>query len=99
MRRLFTTLPVVALAIPLAWFAVAHAGLAARQSSGWSLILDRPFPGKYEDMAFPDSTHGWLVSAGGDILHTDDGGATWTQQASRKGSLRSIDFIDAKRGF
>jgi len=73
---------------------------AKQDTSGWRLVLDRPYPGKYEDMAWPDAKHGWLINASGDILHSDDGGMTWVQQASRlRGGLRSIDFIDEKRGF
>ena len=75
------------------------AHVASRPAGTWTLALDRQNFSKYEDFAFPDTTHGWLVSAAGDILHTADGGNTWTAQASRMGNLRSIDFVDARRGF
>jgi photosystem II stability/assembly factor-like uncharacterized protein len=65
----------------------------------WTLVLDRPLMSKYEGMSFPDSTHGWVISDRGDILATADGGASWTQQASGLGTLRSVDFIDSTRGF
>jgi photosystem II stability/assembly factor-like uncharacterized protein len=67
----------------------------------WTLIYDRRSsgPARYEDLAFPDEKHGWLVSARGDILHTADGGRTWVSQASELRGLRSIDFLDARRGF
>ena len=51
------------------------------------------------DFAFPDSKHGWLVSGSGDILYSSDGGTTWAVQASRKGLMRSVDFLDERRGF
>jgi len=70
-----------------------------RQNGGWILAHDAPFPGKYEDFAFPDAKNGWLANAGGDILHTADGGATWALQARGLGRLRSVDFLDARRGF
>lgn len=65
----------------------------------WELVLDRPLASKYEGLAFPDSLHGWLISDRGDILATADGGATWTQQGTKLGTLRSIDFMDNSRGF
>ena len=39
------------------------------------------------------------MSARGDILHTADAGKTWSTQATDLRGLRSIDFLDAKRGF
>ena len=39
------------------------------------------------------------MSARGDILHTPDAGKTWKSQATGLQGLRSIDFLDAKRGF
>jgi photosystem II stability/assembly factor-like uncharacterized protein len=71
----------------------------ASQPPGWTLVFNRPFAGKYEDLAFPDSKNGWLVSAAGQIFHTSDGGTTWTQQAEGMPGLRSIDFLDDHRGF
>jgi photosystem II stability/assembly factor-like uncharacterized protein len=62
-------------------------------------VYNHPLPGKYEDFAFPTPTSGWLVSAVGEILHTSDGGATWTVQAKDKGRLRSVHFLDETRGF
>jgi photosystem II stability/assembly factor-like uncharacterized protein len=72
---------------------------ASAQQSGWTLVQERPLAGKYEDFAFPTAKQGWLAAALGDILHTTDGGSTWTVQASGKGRLRSIDFLDETRGF
>jgi photosystem II stability/assembly factor-like uncharacterized protein len=66
---------------------------------GWRLVLDRPVPGKYEDLAFPTAEDGWVVSAGGDILHTADAGAHWEVQASGLGHLRSMEMLDAHHGF
>ncbi len=62
-------------------------------------MLDRPITSKYEGIAFPDSLNGWLISDRGDILHTADGAVTWNLQASGRGFLRSLDFLDTSRGF
>jgi photosystem II stability/assembly factor-like uncharacterized protein len=95
----------------LRWTTVACAcaiGLAADSAAPlsrtippgeWTLVHARPAVGKYEDLAFPDSLHGWVVSASGTIIATIDGGETWTVQASGLGRLRSIDFLDSKHGF
>jgi photosystem II stability/assembly factor-like uncharacterized protein len=82
-----------------AWLREPDANAPPLAADNWTLVLDRPGNGKYEDFAFPDATHGWLASVRGDILHTTDGGSTWAVQASGMGSLRSIDFLDRKRGF
>jgi photosystem II stability/assembly factor-like uncharacterized protein len=94
----FTLAWVAGLAITSGWVA-PRPRTAARQGGSWTLVQSRPATSKYEDFAFPTATDGWLVSAVGDILHTADGGATWSVQASEKGRLRSVDFLDAKRGF
>src|SRR4051812_42389052 len=65
----------------------------------WLVIYPRPAVGKYEDFAFPDEKHGWLISASGTIFVTGDGGDTWAVQATGKGRLRSVDFLDAKHGY
>ncbi len=69
------------------------------QPGTWTLVHERPATGKYEDFAFPTAELGWLVSAGGSIVHTADSGKTWNVQATGMGRLRSIDFLDEKRGF
>ena len=75
-----------------------HLPAAATIADDWTLILDRPETAKYNDMVFVDPLHGWVVG-GGAILATVDGGKTWTEQATRLGGMRSVDFLDTKRGF
>jgi photosystem II stability/assembly factor-like uncharacterized protein len=87
------------LAMAVIWYGARFARVSARQVGTWQLVHDRPSAAKYADFAFPDAQHGWLVSGNGDILHTRDGGATWALQASQKGFLRSVDFLDGRRGF
>ena len=43
---------------------------------------------------------GWAVGDGGTILHTSDGGATWSPQTSGTGTvLNSVSFVDANNGW
>jgi photosystem II stability/assembly factor-like uncharacterized protein len=64
----------------------------------WSQTLD--------DLSFPDANDGWVVGTAGEssqkplILHTADGGATWTKQTSAlAGELAGVDFVDAAHGW
>ena len=51
-------------------------------------------------VTFPDDTHGWACGRFGTILHTTDGGATWSRQASpTRHTLSSIHFTDPKNGW
>jgi photosystem II stability/assembly factor-like uncharacterized protein len=93
------TVAFIGLGMAAAWSGSRSASVSAGQAGAWSVVLNRPSGGKYNDFAFPDPKHGWLVSATGDILHSSDGGVTWALQASQKGSLRSVDFLDERRGF
>jgi photosystem II stability/assembly factor-like uncharacterized protein len=81
----------------IAWAGAHHAALFP--PAVWNLIYERPASGKYEDMAFTDSLRGWLIHSSGVILQTDDGGKSWTRQAIGFNRLRTIDFLDARRGF
>lgn len=65
----------------------------------WTLVKEWVHVGKKEDIAFPDSVHGWMVDAAGHVLHSGDGGRTWGVQARKLGYLRSVEFIDRLRGF
>lgn len=52
------------------------------------------------DVAFGDASHGWRVGAGGLILATVDGGATWTRQASpTAAALTAVDAVSATRAW
>jgi len=42
---------------------------------------------------------GYLTTAGGAILRTDDGGLTWTRTGGRLPHLVDIDFVTPSRGF
>ena len=77
----------------------ARATAAIPAHGTWTLVKEWRSVGKKEDIAFPDSLNGWVVDAGGHILHSADGGRTWSVQAEKLGYLRSIELIDRRRGF
>lgn len=89
---------VLLLSAPVAWFGARRLH-AANPTDEWSLVYARPAVGKYEDFAWPDNNNGWLASASGFILHTSDGGKTWSEQAKGLGGLRSMDFLDKNHGY
>ncbi|MBU0509275.1 hypothetical protein KKH27_10610 [bacterium] len=49
---------------------------------------------------FASLSHGWAVGHGGDVFHTADSGRTWrTSERFTSNRLRSVRFVDEKRGF
>jgi photosystem II stability/assembly factor-like uncharacterized protein len=49
---------------------------------------------------FVDEKHGWIVGAGGAILHTEDAGETWVKQTSdTEATLYHVDFRNEKQGW
>jgi photosystem II stability/assembly factor-like uncharacterized protein len=65
----------------------------------WQLTYPHVSFGKYEDFALAGPDNAWLINAQGEVIHTADAGATWTVQHKIQGRLRSIDFVDDKRGY
>ncbi len=64
----------------------------------------------FNDIEFPDNLNGWAVGSesnnalwpghGSIILHTSDGGNTWSEQNSIiEGYLESVSFIDSNNGW
>ena len=52
------------------------------------------------DVAFADSRRGWAVGAGGTVLHTSDGGATWERQDSGTDvALPKVSFVSPEEGW
>ncbi len=66
---------------------------------GWTPVYDRPLASKYEGVSFADSLNGWVISDRGELLHTANGGVTWSVQTTLAGHLRSLDFVNASLGF
>jgi photosystem II stability/assembly factor-like uncharacterized protein len=53
-----------------------------------------------DDIWFTDRQRGWAVNSNGQILHTDDGFTTWTQQLhDPEVYLRCVGFADETRGW
>lgn len=52
-------------------------------------------------LTFADARNGWAVGHDATILHTQDGGSTWSVQRFQPGASALLDvlFLDAQRGF
>ena len=82
-----------------------------RDGVTWELVPDTTNGTALADVHFVDALVGWACGFGGSIIHTTDGGATWTPQATPswrydsgytvaiEPSLYSIFFLDADRGW
>lgn len=87
-------------------FAAGAQGVAARTSAPgsdtWELAPSLGAFNAIEGLHFPTATTGFAVgaNAGGIVLRTLDGGATWAPQAPRT-AVRLLDvwFVDTKRGW
>jgi photosystem II stability/assembly factor-like uncharacterized protein len=93
----------------------ASSALAAPATSPWGVQSPAAFSASpLESVSFVDCSNGWAVgsvaaNSNGDpagdplIIHTDDGGATWTQQATPAGTtgsyLDKVQFIDKMNGW
>jgi photosystem II stability/assembly factor-like uncharacterized protein len=91
-------------------WAVDRSGALLHSTDGvrWA---EQDFPARYSaalyGVSFPDENNGWVVgsadqygSNGGVILHTADGGATWTPQSSSlAGGLGGVQFVDDLDGW
>ncbi len=81
--------------------------------SNWQLLDLKPElgeDGRINDFQFVDQQNGWLVSRNGIILHTVNGGDSWSRISpvplpsrqsplSQYASLLSISFVDAEHGW
>lgn len=57
--------------------------------------------GRFEDIHFATPDSGWIARRGGELWHTGDGGATWTQQVQNQFSVlfRSLGVVDSRTAF
>jgi photosystem II stability/assembly factor-like uncharacterized protein len=64
-------------------------------------ILRRHFPPEIlNGVALGDAEHFWAVGSGGHVERSDDGGLTWTTQATPTiETLRGVWFVDANSGW
>jgi photosystem II stability/assembly factor-like uncharacterized protein len=54
----------------------------------------------FTDVCFADALRGWTVGSPGYVLHTTDGGATWSDPVwICWGELSGVDFVDSLRGW
>jgi photosystem II stability/assembly factor-like uncharacterized protein len=83
------------LSLGLTATALLLAGSPAAASPGWELILDRPTP-DFGGIDFVSEYDGWMT-AGAGLLHTTDGGATWTEAARLIAA--DVDFADEEHGW
>ncbi len=71
----------------------------------WELHRETENEQRLRAISFPDSIHGWMVgNKPGEnrayIIHTDDGGDTWSEQVSPESDqLQDVHFMDENTGF
>jgi photosystem II stability/assembly factor-like uncharacterized protein len=66
----------------------------------WTVVQQGDSNANFTDICFIDSEQGWIVGTNGTILHTDDGGITWSQQNSGTNkTLIGIHFIAPELGW
>jgi photosystem II stability/assembly factor-like uncharacterized protein len=70
--------------------------------ASWTQQNDLGRKGIINDMHFINSQEGWAVGGQRTLLHTDDGGETWSSQTvpvDDKFEISGVTFIDANRGW
>ncbi|MEM7103705.1 MAG: YCF48-related protein [Bacteroidota bacterium] len=68
--------------------------------TSWQPLNTNTLSWRFEDMFWLDANIGWVVDGGGQILKTEDGGATWDQQFYDSDYyFRSVEFLDENVGF
>ncbi|NMG17046.1 Ycf48/Hcf136-like domain-containing protein [Aromatoleum bremense] len=75
--------------------------LSEDQGSSWRQASKVPVNATLTGVSFADERNGWAVGHWGVILHTDDGGETWTSQrveTSEDRPLFAVHFSDAQHG-
>jgi len=74
--------------------------VTASAQGTWSLVHERRTALYYHGLHFVDRSSGWVVGDSGLILHTTDGGTTWTEQASRTTeALKCVYFATPLKGW
>jgi photosystem II stability/assembly factor-like uncharacterized protein len=66
----------------------------------WVTQLIESYKNPFKDVHFVDANHGWAVGEYAEVVHTADGGATWSEQeAPSSGQLTSVFFLDSLNGW
>ncbi len=96
------TVRLILLAVLCAAALAAAAVPAAAVTAGaghWTWQSPLPRGGSVSDTSFIGN-EGWAVTGGADVLHTTDGGATWTDQPTGENdSLYGVRFISVTEGW
>ncbi|MBC8179615.1 hypothetical protein H8E88_00685, partial [candidate division KSB1 bacterium] len=68
---------------------------------GWHSIRQDYWPCSFYSVFFlPDGQTGWAVGSNGVIVHTSDGGSSWSSQTSGTSNyLLSVHFSDSRTGW
>lgn len=75
--------------------------VASKDGIRWAQVAV-PVRSTLTGLSFVDSKNGWAVGHDATILHTADGGRTWTVQSFNPGLLKPLHdvfFVDAKQGY
>lgn len=62
------------------------------------VIRDTDDTGTITDMVFLDDANGFVSSTAGNVLHTENGGISWTTVLDAPSSLNALDFSDVNNG-
>jgi photosystem II stability/assembly factor-like uncharacterized protein len=83
-------------AVVLAFGLLVPAGAVAMSTGngGWQWQNPLPHGASYDGAFFLSADHGWLVTDDC-ILHTQDGGASFTTQVNGNVLLKDITFVDS----
>lgn len=74
--------------------------LAPGTAGAWHLVHERHNTLYYHGIFFSDLNNGWVVGDEGVVLHTGDGGITWTvQESGTTDALQCVYFANAQQGW
>ena len=103
MRPVRLTISSLLLAFALAAGLAASAvvlPVVALGAPAWTWQNPKPQGNELSAVDFIDANTGWAVGSTGTILHTTDGGTTWTPQVSNTSwDIDAVDFTDANNGW
>lgn len=80
--------------------ATAQLRVQPNSPRAWRWLSPRPTPANLLGVHFVSASQGWVVGGDGTILHSTDGGASWTEQDSgAPRPLMALHFVDALQGW
>ncbi len=83
------------------WSVGTDAKMLESDDSGVTWVTKNTSKGTFYAVTYPTRLSGWVVGSGGAVFHTNDGGATWDQQAKDMTSedLSEVTFVDPNDGW